>query len=224
MDILLDDRTTGMDAGNAVIISPGKRHYYVYSANGAQLDYCWTHFTGSMVPKLIEDQKLKLDSVFSVSETEQLSKYFRELMNRFIEIDDWQGSEVAGYLMVLLSRLGRAAAGEDIKRNAAPIRRSLEYIDRHYSDQLTVSNLAAMEFMSPSRYSALFLKVTGYSPKDYLINIRMRNAAELLDKTDLPIKQIAAAVGYDDPLYFSRIFRNRTGRSPRKKRKQNETE
>lgn len=65
-----------------------------------------------------------------------------------------------------------------------------------------------------STFRRRFKAVTGTSPKAYVLDVRIARAQELLATTDEPIAAIAAAVGFDDPYYFSRLFRDRQGRSP----------
>jgi AraC-like DNA-binding protein len=60
----------------------------------------------------------------------------------------------------------------------------------------------------------LFKEQTGYSPIDYFIRLRMHQACQLLDTSQLSVKRIAAALGYDDPLYFSRVFKGVNDISP----------
>lgn len=69
--------------------------------------------------------------------------------------------------------------------------------------------------ISVSHFSTLFKKETGYSPLDFLIRQRLQHAARLLATTQEPIASVSAAVGYEDPFYFSRSFRKIMGCSPR---------
>ena len=64
-----------------------------------------------------------------------------------------------------------------------------------------------------------FKKVYGVSPKQYLLNIRMNNAQNLLETTDYTVAEIAAIVGYDNSLYFSRIYHKQKGQAPSDYRK-----
>jgi len=59
-----------------------------------------------------------------------------------------------------------------------------------------------------------FKKVTGISPKKYILQVRMETAVELLENTDMPIKEIALSLGYDSQNYFSSAFHKRFGRYP----------
>ena len=70
-----------------------------------------------------------------------------------------------------------------------------------------VTTLASIAGLSPSHLTAVFRRQTGYAPLDYFIRLKMLHACTLLDTTVLSVTEIAARVGYDDPLYFSRAFR-----------------
>ena len=67
--------------------------------------------------------------------------------------------------------------------------------------------MAALASLSRSRYVDLFKQQTGYAPIDYFIRLRMHRACQLLDTTALSIKAVATELGYEDPLYFTRVFR-----------------
>ena len=73
--------------------------------------------------------------------------------------------------------------------------------------------------MAPSTLLPVFRKVTGYSPIDYLLHVRLAKAAEMLQKTELPISEIALECGFTDSNYFSRQFRRHCNSSPRDYRK-----
>ena len=86
--------------------------------------------------------------------------------------------------------------------------RSIAYMADHINEPLQVATLAAMANVSPSHFFALFKKRTGCPPMDYFTRLRMRQAGRLLDSTPASVKEVAAALGYDDPFYFSRVFKS----------------
>lgn len=100
-----------------------------------------------------------------------------------------------------------------------PILKSMRHMKANLEDTLTLRDLAKRVNLSTSQYSLLFKRKTGKSPLDYVIQLRIQKACQLLDNTDLKIKQIAPQVGYQDPYYFSRIFTKTIGTSPRDYRK-----
>jgi two-component system response regulator YesN len=94
-----------------------------------------------------------------------------------------------------------------------------EYINRHYADPgLSLGKVAAHINHSPSHFSTLFSQVTSQTFKEYITNIRMKKAKELLRSTAQTSSEIAYQVGYLDPHYFSSVFRKKTGLSPKEYR------
>jgi AraC-like DNA-binding protein len=92
--------------------------------------------------------------------------------------------------------------------NKQKIEQSIGYMLEHLAQPLKVTQLAARAGLSPSHYFAVFKRQTGCSPLDYLIGLRMGQACRLLAETTLSVKNIAAKLGYDDPFYFSRLFKS----------------
>lgn len=90
---------------------------------------------------------------------------------------------------------------------AQKIERSISFMLQHLNQPLQVATLAAAANVSPSHFSALFKRWTGSPPIDFFIHLRMQQACRLFDSTSLNVKEVAAALGYDDPFYFSRTFK-----------------
>lgn len=88
------------------------------------------------------------------------------------------------------------------------IEESIAYMLRHLDEPMQVATLAARANISPSHFFALFKRQIGCAPIDYFIRLRMQQACRLLDETGLSVKEVAATLGYDDPFYFSRIFKS----------------
>ena len=99
-------------------------------------------------------------------------------------------------------------AGACESETARKIEQCIAYLLRHLDEPLQVATLAANANISPSHFFALFKRQIGCAPIDYFIRLRMQHACRLLDETMLSVKEIAATLGYDDPFYFSRIFKS----------------
>ena len=96
-----------------------------------------------------------------------------------------------------------------------------DYIDQHYMDaDLSLNEVASRVSLSPSHFSTVFSQETGQTFKEYLTEVRMRHAKELLRSTTLKSFEISYQIGYSDPHYFSYVFRKRTGLSPKEYRQQ----
>jgi len=99
-----------------------------------------------------------------------------------------------------------------------------DYIDQHYVDtNLSLNEVASQVNLSPSHFSTVFSQETGQTFKEYLTEVRIQHAKELLRSTTLKSFEISYQIGYSDPHYFSYVFRKHTGLSPKEYRLQAQT-
>jgi two-component system response regulator YesN len=97
----------------------------------------------------------------------------------------------------------------------ALVQQASAYIDSHYADaNLSLAQVAGQAHLSPSYFCTVFSQEMGKTFKEYLTEIRMQRARELLRGTALKSFEIADQVGYSDAHYFSYVFRKQTGQSP----------
>ena len=89
------------------------------------------------------------------------------------------------------------------------------YISEHFSNPLTLEEVAAYVHLHPSYFSTLFKSSTGSSFKEYLNMVRIEESKRLLSNTDYSIIDIAVAVGFEDQSYFSKVFKKYTGLTPK---------
>lgn len=80
--------------------------------------------------------------------------------------------------------------------------------------KLIVEDMASLHNLSSSHFSSLFRKATGMPPIDYFIHLKMQRACQLLYVNNAKIKEVAMDLGYEDPYYFSRLFKKYMGSSP----------
>ena len=94
------------------------------------------------------------------------------------------------------------------------IAKSIEFMKGHLREPLKVATLAALVNLSRSHYTTLFRRISGYAPQSYLNHLRMQRAVQLLNTTELSIKQISDDLGFSDQFYFSRAFKRVHNHSP----------
>ncbi|MBA2938946.1 response regulator [Paenibacillus sp. CGMCC 1.16610] len=99
-------------------------------------------------------------------------------------------------------------------REAQQMKMIKEYIEEHYSENITLESMASQVFMNPYYFSSFFKKHTNENFKQYVTNIRMKNAVRLLLQTDLLVYEIAEQVGYHNPRQFSDMFKKSYGKLP----------
>ncbi|MDF2722337.1 MAG: AraC family transcriptional regulator [Paenibacillus sp.] len=164
------------------------------------------------------DMALPFDDVVSMPDKESMLKEIHRLYT--IWTDKENGYEWAcklGFLN-LLQRVGeqRQLREEDITTQS--ILQCMDYIHNHYNEPLHRELLAQKASLSMSYFSSLFKKHTGYTPVKYITKIRLDNAKLLLRQKHKSIADVARAVGYEDPLYFAKVFTNEFGVPPREYR------
>ena len=90
-----------------------------------------------------------------------------------------------------------------------------DYISAHYSEELRLEDIAALVAMSPSAFSRFFKQHTARGPMDYIIDVRVGNAARMLSDTATPISEICYSCGFNNLSNFNRTFKARRGYTPR---------
>lgn len=91
----------------------------------------------------------------------------------------------------------------------------VDYMDRHYTEKISLDQIAQNMYLSPFYISRIFKSETGDTPINYLIGLRMEKARTLLlEKQHYSIQEIAQCVGYDDAYHFSKLFKKHYGNSP----------
>lgn len=91
----------------------------------------------------------------------------------------------------------------------------VDYMQQHFSEALTVQQLAQLVHQSPAHFTRTFKKQTGKTPKDYLILLRLQKAKRLLELDELTITEIAFKCGFGSNAHFSNSFMNHCGMSPK---------
>lgn len=99
------------------------------------------------------------------------------------------------------------------------INRSIDYIEHHYTEPLTLDQLSRIAGFSQTHFGALFKRMTGMSPWDYINLKRISHARELLKTTNFPVETIAEESGFNNTTLFNRIFKKIIGLTPSEVRK-----
>ena len=208
-----------LGAGCAVLFPPHYPYRYVYPTGAEPLQYFWVHFTGSHAEDYLKKLSLSPSPTYwELGCDNHLPTHFVRLFEQFTKEQPFPELAAACTLEQLLLSLATTVHRLAVGKN--PIRKSLRYINESYTSDIRIPDLAAMENLSNSRYSVLFRQVTGTSPIRYITRLRMDNACELLLHTDLSVKQIGILVGYEDPHFFSKLFKKYMGMSPQQYREE----
>jgi len=135
-----------------------------------------------------------------------------------------QGCSTPDALRSLLRQAATTFAGmvADVYRPATTrmIQRAIDYMRERYAEPISVRDVAGMLYLNTSYFCRAFKQVTGRTFGEYLTELRMEKALELLHASDLSIAAVAREVGYRDANYFSRVFTRIMGKTPSRYRQE----
>ena len=202
-------------AGDFVLFEEGIPFSYRGGADALTVHF-WAHFTGSGVPVLLRQCGLETGRIFRGEASDEIAGGFEALFRTFLVRDRFYDAASAQALIAVLLLLGRSAGAEGERRTArSRLDPSLRYLHTHFGEAVVIGTLAEMEYLSPSRFRALFRQETGMSPQEYLARLRFQHGCELLKNTGMPVSEVAAHCGFPDQRYFARFFSARAGMSAR---------
>ena len=129
----------------------------------------------------------------------------RQLMSGQVKFEQTGSLELYSLLFSLLYQLPSTAWKN---RKLDPrVLQGIRYMEQNIrSTEISNGQLAAIGGMSVNAYARLFKEQTGYSPRKYLLRMRVEKSCNLLHHSDLSIEQIASACGFSDRYYFTRVF------------------
>jgi AraC family transcriptional regulator of arabinose operon len=142
-----------------------------------------------------------------------LRKEAEEAMRRVIRFSGRSGREADTLAFLALEEIF-VLARPDAREIDFRIQRAVDHLNRHYQRPFVLQEVAGIAGLSVSRFSDLFRRQVGTSPRAYGESVRLEHAASLLKLTQLQVGEVAACCGYEDALYFSKCFRRRFGRPP----------
>lgn len=202
-----------MPAGTCVVYRPGEPQHYEYRA-ADHTDVYWAHFSGSDAARLADIAPDGVaDAGVSVEYGMLFGRMIGELQFRRAGYEELAALDLRR-VVALMRRHDAEMSGDDARRMPAVVRDAVSYLHDHAAERFSVADYASLHGLSVSRFIHVFREVTGLSPKRYQTEIRMNEARMLLESTDYPVAEIADMVGYDNPLYFSRLFHRHVGMSP----------
>ena len=230
-----NDQVLTVSAGEAVVIN--SNDYHSFECVSAPLKICCvvadmnvlnSRFFDVCEEKYIQPL-LHNQIVFNnlLCGQSQYSEYITQMTDEYIEKQI--GYELAmkatlyNLLVVLLRNdlMKIMTFDESVARSKNHIRinKVLKYIEMNYTERICIDETAAMAGVSKYYFCKLFKKMTNKTLSDYVNNLRISEAVNLLTDTDMSVTDVATTVGYSDINYFSRLFKNVNGISPSMMRK-----
>ena len=209
------DFSCTIERGDVLILPRGLAHQYRADHSNPWTIF-WCHFRGGLadaflahtglthhmpVLKGVADPALKssFKSLMSIARTGYGKAAFVHSANQLRQI------------LTLLARLRKKHAQGHRSFDYEAVR---SYMRDNLDQVLSLEELAAVCNLSKYHFAHKYKELTGYAPLQHFAHLKVEHACFLLDSTDLSVGQISFHLGYDDPLYFSRVFKRVTGLSP----------
>lgn len=138
------------------------------------------------------------------------------MLNEYEHKYECRKTMLALHFMNLAATLSRLYRFDDSsgEQDIINIARAASYIENHFNEDISVTELAEYSHYSVRHFIRMFSKTYHAAPLEYIINLRVNHACAMLKNTNLTMAEIASHCGFDDSNYFSRIFRKRMGCSP----------
>ena len=201
--------------GDAFLICPERLIYYEADKKDPWT-YTWIGFQGVKIHEYLERTFLLSTPVFHYGHDDRIRLCHEKMFeaNQLKENRDLiMNSILYEYLFLLASKFPKEQVSAR-ERQSVYVEEALKQIESHYGDNLSIQSIADSLGLDRSYLHRLFKAATGSSLQEYLLDLRIRKACGLLRQTDLAVSIIALSVGYEDTLYFSRLFKKKKGLSP----------
>jgi len=206
--------------GDILIIPPGTSHYY-HADEKIPWTLFWCHFRGGLARAFYEHIGVNEANpiVNSNNEVHLLAGFNQliELAQNGFSIGDYMHSAcLLKQLLTLVERINHEKTKEKSGLVLSNIQR---YMRENLHRQINLDELAALSKLSKYHFSRKYAAITGVPPMQFFHSLKMQQACLQLEHEQSSIAVIAYDLGYDDPLYFSRIFKKVNGISPSQFRK-----
>jgi len=217
-----DDKEQIVTAGHMVLYRPKEPQKYEYYGED-QTEVYWVHFTGGNVKNVLRSYGLTDDKrVFYCGSGLDYQNLFRTMINELQMCKVNYAEMLEMYLrqiFIMLQRYFLNSLKTDNAHVVEEINKATLYFNEHYSEDISIDEYAQNNHVSVSWFIRNFKQCTGSTPMQYILSKRIYNAEILLHDSTYNVTEIAEIVGYDNPLYFSRIFKKVKGISPSEYRK-----
>ena len=225
---LVRNRVEAMYAGESLLLLPPEEEYHLHFVQEGQSAAYWISFGGYGCERLLDGAGLSGQLCLQMREGADLSHLFEGILRQSLPAQPdamHRSLNSLGLFMQLLAaavpHLASAAWAGDCappaerpERGAAALAYAVHAIQSDLTQSLDVEEMARSLQMSASHFIRTFKAQVGYSPLAYQTRLRIERAKDLLRNTSLRVSEIAAQIGYQNPMYFSSTFKKHTGMTP----------
>jgi AraC-like DNA-binding protein len=214
-------RLTKISTGTVIMLYPNEWHRFKPDPAVGWDEY-WVGCNGSILNNLLARHFLSKKSPLSyIGLPEKVFALFNEIIEIARHEKTGYQPHISGatlHLLGVIHSLMKQAVVKKGKYDDA-IQQSLEIIRANINANLSFPEIAGNLHLSYSLFRKLFTSYTGLAPHQYFLQLKLEKARLLLSGEAMSIKEIAAQLGFDNPFYFSKLFKSKWGKSPREFRR-----
>lgn len=214
---------TVVTKGNMVLFRPKEPQVYYYYAVDKTEVY-WVHFTGWKVEEYLERYELpKEENVFFTGVSPDYPWIYNQIIRELqLQRENYEDM-IQLFLRHIFLTINRYIKESKQTKNDTinDVERAVHYFNENYSKPISIEQYASEHLMSVNWFIHNFKNVMKVPPMQYIVSLRIAAAKGYLENSNKNIAEIAATVGYDNALYFSRLFKKHTGLTPMEYRKNN---
>lgn len=205
-----------ISAGNAFIIYPGISTYYKADRKDPW-SYMWVGFNGFAAEETVERIGFTRENpVIPMENTDELSACMERIFEarQLTYVNELKRMSAFYELLATMMEFNQAGRAEKNYSDTVYVKMARDLILSMFSTKIKISDIADRIGINRSYLSNIFKQEMKMSPQAFLIQVRLERAAQLLRETDMPVGNIAASVGYNDALSFSKAFKHKYNISP----------
>ena len=215
---VMNDQHFVVKAGEFILL-PATKSYMRYGADAEDpWTIYWVHFSGRDMDTFNRCFEIdQYDGPQPIIYNEKGLQIW-EMMYRSLEMgygkENLSNTNLCLYNLVATFLFPDKHVDEKKQDTKDMINETILYMRKELGTRLTVEDMASRQHLSASHFTSLFRKATGMSPLDYFIHLKLQKACQLLYHSDVKVRNVALTLGYEDPYYFSRLFRKYMNISP----------
>ncbi len=212
----IEGETFELKKGDIFLLPRGKDHCYTADAEDPWIKI-WFCFNGNLARKIMNEYRV--ENIYHI-ENLDLYNEFREMFNISCRRKEGLGNIYNNAAVEFLKIVQKIAEHKKVfEVGNSEAYRIKEYIEANLMKNITLQDMADNVCLSRSQTIRVFKEVFGESPYEYFMENKISYAANLVKNSEQPIKAIAYQFGFEDENYFSRVFKQKLGCSPRQFRK-----
>jgi len=216
-DLCINGEWHRITPGHLVFIPADSDLEFCFDGNGP-LEKYYIHFDLTFGANQLSDY-FKIPSVILLQQPARTEQLFADLRRCYTESNDNPIAQLAanGFLLTLVAELlrqGNASFTHAPENLSKEMRETLEYINAHFGENLSVAELADRVGYSTAYFTKKFKKVFGTTPTDYVADLRISYAKLWLADKERSVHDVAEALGFCDASHFSNFFKAKTGLYP----------